>query len=177
MLAAFTPVLAGTFPLGIDLSESDADIICEVSHHKEFEQILRLHFGHFPAFNVQYYTHALLPFSTASFLVVEQYCGEWLHHYAEAESLQASFPLRVEVFAEAQSVWRQNAVRHLFIEDRLLSRGTPEQNAFNRRAIRQLKAEGMKTEPAFARHFHLEGEPYSALLELASTSDAAFGMR
>ncbi len=30
---------------------------------------------------------------------------------------------------------------------------------------------GLKTEPAFARYFHIEGDPYQALLEMASCDD------
>lgn len=38
-------------------------------------------------------------------------------------------------------------------------------------AIQQLKAVGLKTEPAFADYFGLSGDPYQAMLELESLTD------
>jgi uncharacterized protein DUF4269 len=42
-----------------------------------------------------------------------------------------------------------------------------------RQAIRDLKKEGLKTEPAFAQYFNLEGDPYQALIELENLDDDA----
>jgi len=59
----------------------------------------------------------------------------------------------VEVFAQPRLLRRQNAVRHMLVE-------------------RRLKEEGLKTEPAFARVFGLDGDPYRRLSELSWLSDS-----
>ncbi|HRF37192.1 MAG TPA: DUF4269 domain-containing protein, partial [Saprospiraceae bacterium] len=58
----------------------------------------------------------------------------------------------------------QNAYRHLLIEARLLEERGPE----FRQQIIELKQQGVKTEPAFARLLGLEGDAYEALLRLES---------
>ena len=51
----------------------------------------------------------------------------------------------------------------MVVEARLLRHGGPEV----RHKIRQLKGQGLKTEPAFAAVFGLPGDPYQTLLALA----------
>ena len=41
-----------------------------------------------------------------------------------------------------------------------------------KQAIRALKKQGIKTEPAFARYFGLLGDPYETLYALADASEA-----
>ena len=55
----------------------------------------------------------------------------------------------------------QWGVRHFRIEERLLA-----PNADLRRKVLELKRQGMKTEPAFAKVFGLPGDPYEAILRL-----------
>jgi hypothetical protein len=58
----------------------------------------------------------------------------------------------------------------MVIEARMLAVGGDEA----RRVIRELKASGMKTEPAFAAYFRLEGDdPYQKLLSMAQMTDEA----
>ena len=40
-----------------------------------------------------------------------------------------------------------------------------------REAIRALKRDGLKTEPAFGQYFGIMGDPYAALLDLAALDD------
>lgn len=68
----------------------------------------------------------------------------------------------VQIFAQPRPVIEQNAYRHMVVEARLLEIGS----ARAREAVRALNKAGLKTEPAFARYFHLEGDPYATLLEL-----------
>lgn len=73
----------------------------------------------------------------------------------------------VEIFGQPRPVVKQNAYHHMIVEARLLAIGGEQA----RREIRRLKASGLKTEPAFARYFDLEGDPYEVLLQLASLSE------
>ena len=44
-------------------------------------------------------------------------------------------------------------------------------------AIRKMKKAGIKTEPAFAQYFKLEGDPYQALLELEKLDERSLKKR
>ena len=145
-LAPWHPVLAGTIPLGIDVEGSDLDILCQVEEDGPFLARLQEAFGHLPGFHVRQKQVGLLPtviarFETGGFLV--------------------------EVFGQNRPVAEQNGYRHMLVEARLLLLAGPEAA----RAIRELKAGGLKTEPAFARYFGLPGDPYQALLDLYDASE------
>ncbi|WP_068783307.1 DUF4269 domain-containing protein [Paenibacillus phocaensis] len=146
-LAPYHPVLAGTIPLGIDLPESDLDIICEVHDANRFAAELQLRFG------------ACRDYACSSKTV-----GGLLRTVANFTHRGFAF----EVFGQPKPVTEQNAYRHMVIEHRMLEMG----GAGTRDAIRKLKAEGLKTEPAFGRFFRLEGDPYEALLAMYDWEDA-----
>lgn len=146
-LKPFHPVLCGTVPLGIDIASSDLDVICEARDLGAFEQTLRRAFSHLPGFaahltQVDGFTTCICTFTAGGFAV--------------------------EVFAQPRPVTDGNAYRHMVVEARLLglAGGTAADS------IRQLKEGGLKTEPAFAAFFGLAGDPYAALLDLYSASDA-----
>jgi hypothetical protein len=156
VFADYTPVVAGTFPLGIETATSDADIICNVSHHAEFTRLLREKFDSCENFTVRQTEKQDKAVTIASF------------HAPFEENNQA---IPIEFFGTAQSVWEQDAVRHLFVEARLLWAWEDVWgNNVARKEIRRLKEHGMKTEPAFAQFFGISGEPYSALLLLSAAS-------
>ena len=67
------------------------------------------------------------------------------------------------MFAQDVPVAGQFACLHLLVEDRLLRLASEAA----REAIRQLKRDGLKTEPAFAHYFGLAGDPYEELARLA----------
>jgi hypothetical protein len=142
VLGVYTPVLAGTIPLDIDVPGSDLDIICEAHDLSAFQRTITHAFGSYEAFTVEQKQIGDLPSVIANF-----YCGY--------------FP--VEIFGQSRPVIRQNAYRHLLVESRLLDIG----GEAARQAIRELKKSGMKTEPAFAHYFKLKGDPYQVLLELS----------
>src|SRR5690606_598474 len=71
--------------------------------------------------------------------------------------------LPVELFAQPRPTEEQHAYLHMVAEARLLREGGEEALM----AIRDLKMDGMKTEPAFGHYFRLEDDPYEALLKLA----------
>jgi hypothetical protein len=71
-----------------------------------------------------------------------------------------------EVFAQDKPSMQQTAYLHLLIEERLLKIGGESFKA----EIRKARAEGLKTEPAFAKALGLDGDPYQALLKLQTLS-------
>lgn len=148
-LRAFDPVVAGTIPLGIDLPGSDIDIICEVAPAARlaFEQLLRAHYGHLPAFRMGPAASGPHPALVSSF------------RYAQIE---------LEIFGQALPTAQQYAFRHLVVEHAVLRAGGPAWYA----AVRRLKAQGLKTEPAFSTLLQLPGNPYEALLTLENLSPA-----
>ncbi len=140
-LEKYNPLLTGTIPLGIDLPESDLDIICECQNHSEFRAYLLEHFGNKKDFKV-YSTKqngidsTIAEFKTDNFLI--------------------------EVFGQNNPIERQNAYRHMIIENRILK----EKGSKFKQRVKELKSKGIKTEPAFARLLGLQGNPYAELLKL-----------
>ena len=64
-------------------------------------------------------------------------------------------------------VEEQNAYRHLNVMSRLSVLGGKE----FKYTVRELKQEGLKTEPALAKLLGLRGDPYQAILELEEFDD------
>lgn len=145
-LRDYSPVLVGTIPLGIDVPGSDLDIICEVYDLPGFQERVVAAFGQMKHFRVKQVSIGGTPSIIANFSYDE-------------------FP--IEIFGQPRPVDQQSAFRHMQIEARLLTIGGVEA----RKAIRQLKQSGFKTEPAFAHYFRIEGDPYQRLLEMAAMSD------
>ena len=146
VLRAYSPVLAGTIPLGVDVDESDLDIICEAHDVTAFARRLKRAFHHYPDFAIKKTEVDGLPTVIARFT-----SGDFV----------------VEVFGQPRPVREQHAFRHMLVEARLLVMGGPS----SADAVRKLKRQGLKTEPAFAQVFALEGDPYRALLLLADLDD------
>lgn len=140
-LEEYDPVLTGTIPIGIDLPESDLDIICECENHSEFSAYLSEVFSDEREFKI--------------------YASE----QNGIESTIAEFKtdnFLIEVFGQNVPTEKQNAYRHMIVENRILvERGSK----FRQRVI-ELKSAGIKTEPAFARLLGLDGNPYTELLKL-----------
>ncbi len=147
-LAEFTPCLAGTVPLSIDIYSSDLDILCSARDLAAFAARVRELFGQKTSFQVKSKAVRGVPSVVASF-----------EH--------AGFP--IQLFAQNLPVEQQAAYRHMLIEHRLLLLGGDELAE----TIRQFKQNGIKTEPAFAQFLHLRGDPYQAILDLGSLDDHA----
>jgi hypothetical protein len=146
LLKTFDPILAGTIPLNIDIPDSDLDIVCDVADVNSFAQKLLDSFGHFDTFCLRHTIVDRLP------TVIGKLTSR-------------GFP--IEIFGQPCPVPEQQAVRHMVVEERLLRLGVPEV----RERIRFLKAQGLKTEPAFAVIFQLPGDPYQTLLQLAELAE------
>jgi hypothetical protein len=146
-LSAFDPVLAGTVPLDIDIANSDLDILCAVDSTEmaRFVGLLQAQYAHLPEFIVTQKLINQRPSVVCSFRFQE---------------------FEVEVFGQDCPTERQQAFRHMVVEDRVLQAGGEAWRA----AVRRLKEQGLKTEPAFAKLLQLKGDPYESLLTLEGTS-------
>ncbi|WP_218849836.1 DUF4269 domain-containing protein [Winogradskyella vidalii] len=140
-LEKYNPILTGTIPIGIDLPESDLDIICECQNHSEFKTYLSENFSNKKDFKV-YSTKqngidsTIAEFKTDNFLF--------------------------EIFGQNIPTEKQNAYQHMIIENRILK----EKDSEFKQKVKELKSNGIKTEPAFAKLLGLNGNPYSELLKL-----------
>ena len=140
-LAPYHPILVGTIPINIDIENSDLDIICEVSDKNEFIDKLNVLFG-----------------SEKDFIIRES---------LKFDAIKANFIIdgfEIEIFGQNIPTARQNAYRHMLIEHKLL---LARDEKF-RQDIIDLKNQGYKTEPAFAKLLRLDGNAYEELLKLES---------
>lgn len=144
-LAPFDAVLVSTVNTNIELESSDLDVICEVYDFDAFEALLVSLYETKPGFTVSR-SESDPPALVASF-----YHNDWEY----------------EVFGQPLPIERQNAYRHMVQTHRVISLGGDTW----REAIRSLKRDGMKTEPAVAYCLRLEGNPYQAVLALEQLSD------
>jgi Domain of unknown function (DUF4269) len=149
ILAGFDPLLVGTIPLNIDIESSDLDILLEIPDQFQFAQVLFPHFAHYTNFRYRSKTMAA---STA-----------WVVNFF-------AHGFEFELFAQQKPTSEQVAYQHMVIEHRLLEIGGQALH----QAIRELKRQGLKTEPAFAQYFSLQDDdPYAALLTLLELDNEA----
>jgi len=140
-LIPYHPILVGTIPINIDIKNSDLDIICEVSDKNEFIDKLNALFGSEKDFTT--------------------------HESPKFDAVKVNFitdGFEIEIFGQNTPTTQQNAYRHMFIEHKLL---LAKGKKF-RQDIIDLKKQGYKTEPAFAKLLKLEGDAYQELLKLQS---------
>lgn len=142
-LDSYNPILAGTIPIGIDLSKSDLDIICECENHAEFDAKLSELFADKQNFQCNTYKEQGKTVTVANFRTA---------HF------------EIEIFGQNLPTVRQRAFRHMIVEYHILN----QKGAAFKAQIQRLKAEGLKTEPAFAKLLGLVGDPYEALLKMES---------
>jgi len=141
-LNKYNPILVGTIPIEIDLPNSDLDIICECKNHSEFSDFLKKEFSNQKDFKIHTITKyqgiksTIAKFKTDNFII--------------------------EIFGQNIPTEKQNAYLHMIIENKIL---TEKGLKFKNRII-ELKKNGIKTEPAFAKLLGLKGNPYDELLKL-----------
>ena len=140
-LEKYNPILTGTIPIGIDLPESDLDIICQCEDHSEFFSFLTQEFSNKKDFKI-YSTEQNGTVSTIAEFKTENFL--------------------FEIFGQNIPTEKQNAYRHMIIENRILM----EKGVEFKQEIKKLKSCGIKTEPAFAKLLRLNGNPYIELLKL-----------
>jgi hypothetical protein len=95
-LAAYTPVLVGTFPLGLAIDGSDIDIACFAPDAEAFERVLR----------------ASLPVEPVTSRVGDAFVASFTHDGTP-----------YEVYAAPVPVHEQAGFRHMIVEGRLLAIG------------------------------------------------------
>ncbi|MBL0743445.1 DUF4269 domain-containing protein [Chryseolinea lacunae] len=139
ILKDFSPVLAGTIPINIDIEGSDLDIICHCTKRIAFTACLLQNFSTFKGFTLRDGVVGRYHTTVANFRINE---------------------FEVEIFGQNRPVREQEAYQHMLIEHAVLQARGEE---FRQRII-ALKKQGIKTEPAFAEALGLEGDPYVALL-------------
>ncbi|WP_294257029.1 DUF4269 domain-containing protein [uncultured Sphingomonas sp.] len=150
-LAAFDPHVAGTPPLGLDLPDSDIDILCHAPDPHAFAAALWEAYRDLPGFAMWQWQGSDRP------VVARFHCAGWLF----------------ELFGQARPVAEQLGWRHFAIERRLLSLGGEPLRA----AVMARRYAGAKTEPAFAQVLGLTGDPYAMLLTLEGLDDDALNAR
>lgn len=146
ILHSYQPILVGTVPLDIQVPGSDLDLICEVHDFETFRKESDTHFAHYAGYMVHEREVDGVPRIKVNF-----HCEHW----------------PIELFGQPVPTAQQNGYRHMCIEARLLSLFG---ESFKQTII-QLKQNGLKTEPAFAKVLHLEGDPYDELLKLEGKAD------
>lgn len=146
-MKSFSPVVVGTFPLGVHTDQSDVDIILSHSNLQEIRETCLKYYSHLPGFKM--HTACLLNLDS---LIVHFYWKD----------------VPFELFAQTQPSFVQNGYRHMIVEERLLKVGGD--SFFNK--VLELRQQGLKTEPAFARAIGLKkGDPFKALLTLWRETD------
>jgi len=142
-LKPYSPVLAGTIPIEIDIENSDLDIICEVD--LKFEE----------DFLDDIAMSRLMPGNTdvkVENIIID---GE--------KSIVLNFMLEefpIEIFGQNKPSLEQNAYLHMLAEYKILK----EKGEDFKYKIIELKKQGIKTEPAFGLLMGLEN-PYQDLLK------------
>jgi hypothetical protein len=139
-LSVFTPILVGTIPIEINIKSSDLDIICYWQNKNLFINTI---------YNLFH--------QEQGFKLTEKSIGG-------QESVIANFTIdefEFEIFGQNIPTKSQNGFRHMMVEYNLLEKN----DSTFRQAIIQLKKQGLKTEPAFAKLLGLEGNPYVELLK------------
>ncbi|TGK81587.1 DUF4269 domain-containing protein [Leptospira noumeaensis] len=148
-LHGFKPTLVGTIPLDIDTDSSDVDILVKFNIPAHLQKICYAKFRNLPNYSFSEKTVALrvtliCRFETKNF------------HY--------------EIFGQSVEPTEQFGWIHMMVENRFLTLADPT----FREEIRNLKKQGIKTEPAFCQILDLKGDPYKTLVLWNQKSDEQF---
>ncbi|GKQ52301.1 DUF4269 domain-containing protein [Bradyrhizobium sp. Ce-3] len=150
-LKPFDPRIVGTLPLDLAVPGSDIDIVCHAPDPNAFAEIIWTHYQSADDFVIYRWTAGPRP-------VVARFVWD-------------GWPF--ELFGDQHPVEQQRGWVHFEVERRLLALD----DGGLRRAVGRLRAEGLKTEPAFAAALGIAGDPYRGLLDLAAETDAALRAR
>lgn len=151
LLRPFDPHIVGTLPLGLAVPSSDIDIVCHALNPNAFADIVWSRYRSADAFVLYRWSAGTRP--------------------AIARFVWDGWPF--ELFGDQRPVHQQRGWIHFEVERRLLALD----DGRLRRAVGKLRADGHKTEPAFAAVLGISGDPYRGLLELATETDNALRAR
>ncbi|KPH12871.1 DUF4269 domain-containing protein [Chryseobacterium sp. ERMR1:04] len=143
ILSCYSPILAGTIPIEIDIEGSDLDIICEVDFRFEEDFLDDIAFSKMISLDTEVNVENLIIDGQKSIVL---------------NFMLDEFP--VEIFGQNKPTTAQNAYRHMIAEYKILQEKGEE---FKQKII-ELKKQGIKTEPAFGLLMNLEN-PYEDLLK------------
>lgn len=146
LLASFSPLIAGTFPLSVNIDSSDIDILISAKNLTFMKDVLIENFKKYSDFKCK----EVLVQNEPSIIVTFSYKN-----------------INFEIFGQCTPSVRQKAYRHFLIEERLLKIGG---DSFKEKVLSARK-QGMKTEPAFAKVLNLKGDSYDLLLDLQKRSN------
>lgn len=143
LLKQYTPLVAGTIPIGIDIEGSDIDIVCNAENLEDFRDKVQQNFA---------------------------YCHSFYDKTDSNENVYTAVfkyeNMEIEIYAKSQPSHLQNGYRHMIIEERLLRLG----GEIFKDQIINLKKSGYKTEPAFGILLDLKN-PYEDLLRMEHLTD------
>lgn len=146
LLKKYKPLIAGTYPLNLNIVNSDVDILIYAKDLDSLKYYLAELFSHYEKFKVE-------------LIAVD-----------DDEAVIANFyvnGLKFEIFAQKVDSVQQKAYLHFLIEERLLKYGG--ESLLNK--VREYKVQGLKTEPAFAKALKRPGDAYNELLLLQKKSN------
>ncbi|WP_367899340.1 DUF4269 domain-containing protein [Leptospira sp. WS58.C1] len=135
-LSEFSPEFVGSIPIGVDLPDSDIDIICELK--PSLLKVLES-FSSYPNFQLSERVLANVPSLICRFRLGSE---------------------KVEIVAQRFPPKKQIAYLHMIIEEKILK----EKGETFRLSVMEKKKAGKSTEAAFAELLGLEGDPYTSLL-------------
>jgi len=151
LLKPFDPRIVGTLPLDLAVPGSDIDVVCHALDPNAFADIVWTHYQSADDFVLYRWARDTRP--------------------AIARFVWDGWPF--ELFGDPCPVDQQRGWIHFEVERRLLALD----DGRLRRAVRTLRARGLKTEPAFAAVLGISGDPYRGLLELATETDTELRVR
>lgn len=146
LLKIFQPLIAGSFPLGLEVKDSDIDVLVEYKDRKEFIEACEKNFSHLPGFEIREIEKQKIP------AIVSRFNFE---------------DFNFEIFAQNIPAVSQIAYRHFLVEERILKHG----GATLVQKIQDLRRQGFKTEPAFGAALSLSEDCYDELLRLQKSSE------
>jgi hypothetical protein len=143
-LKEYSPILAGTIPIDIDIEGSDLDIICEVDLRFQEDFLDDLMFSKFIPHDVE--VKVEYPIINGEKCIVLNFILE---------------EFSIEIFGQNKPTIEQNAYRHMIAEYKILQ----EKGEKFKQKIIELKQKGIKTELAFGMLLGLNN-PYEDLLKM-----------